>query len=185
VEKEDGSIFSRLLSCSSLREDAVQERLVWLLTIAAGIILLVAALWRQSDDRAGSGTSDDAVADRRIADSRTALDSLSHLPEPIWVEVLNGCGAPQVAARLTKKARALGIDVIDEGNAESFSFLQSMVIDRRGDWDLARRVAAALGIPHCIQQIRDDPSRLAAVSIIIGGDYERLKLLDQPPIDGE
>lgn len=185
MEKEDGSIFSRLLSCSSLREDAVQERLVWFLTIAAGIILLVAALWRQSDDNAGSEASDDAVADRRIADSRTALDSLSHLPEPIWVEVLNGCGAPQVAARLTKKARALGMDVIDEGNAESFSFLQSMVIDRRGDLDLARRVATVLGIPHCIQQIRDDPSRLAAVSIIIGRDYERLKLLDQPPIDGE
>lgn len=185
MEKEDGSIFNRLLSCSSLREDAVQERLVWLLTIAAGIILLVAALWRQSDDNAGSQVGDDAVADRRIADSRTALDSLSHLPEPIWVEVLNGCGAPQVAARLTKKARALGMDVIDEGNAESFSFLQSMVIDRRGDLDLARRVAAALGIPHCIQQIRDDSSRLAAVSIIIGRDYQRLKLLDQPPIDGE
>jgi len=163
----------------------VQERLVWFLTIAAGIILLVAALWRQSADNDGAETSDDAIAGRRIADSQTALDSLSHLPEPIWVEVLNGCGVSQVAAHLTKKVRTLGMDVIDEGNAESFSFLQSMVVDRRGDLDLARRVAAALGIPHCIQQIRDDPSRLAAVSIIIGRDYKRLKLLDQPPLDSE
>jgi len=47
-----------------------------------------------------------------------------------------------------------------------------------GDLEKARRVAEILGISNCIQQIDDNPSQLAEVSIIIGRDYERLHLLD-------
>jgi hypothetical protein len=79
---------------------------------------------------------------------------------------------------MTKKARAAGMDVIDEGNAESFGFLESVVIDRRGNLAKAREVATVLGIPRCIQQVRDDPSRLAEVSIVIGRDYRQLRLFD-------
>lgn len=146
----------------------MQERIAWLLVTTAGAILLVAALWQHSGGRAGGAV--------KVPD--ITLDPPLHLSETIRVEVLNGCGAPQAAARLTSKVRQLGMDVIDEGNAESFSFLQSMVIDRSGDLDKARQVAALLGIPHYIQQISDSPSRLAAVTIIIGRDYQQLKLLD-------
>jgi len=149
----------------------VQEKTVWLLAVAAGVILLVAAFWQHS-----GGTAADLRVDGSVADSTTAPPY--RLSDPVRVEVLNGCGVPRVAARLTRKARDLGMDVIDEGNAESFSFLQSMVIDRRGDLERARRVAASLGIPNCIQQISDDPSLLADVSIIIGGDYKQLRLLE-------
>jgi len=97
--------------------------------------------------------------------------------EPVRVQVLNGCGAPQAAARLTRRARALGLDVIDEGNADSFGFLESMVIDRRGDMTRARLVAELLGIPVCIQQITHHPSFLAEVSVVIGRDHEQLGLL--------
>ncbi len=146
----------------------MQERIAWLLAATAGAILLVAALWQYSGGR----------ADGAVEVPDITLDPPRHLSEIIRVEVLNGCGAPQAAARLTSKARQLGMDVIDEGNAESFSFLQSMVIDRSGDLDKARQVAALLGIPHYIQQISDSPSRLAAVTIIIGRDYQQLKLLE-------
>jgi hypothetical protein len=80
---------------------------------------------------------------------------------------------------MTKRARALGMDVIDEGNADTFSFFQSVVVDRRGNLERARWVATALGIPYCIQQIRSDPSRLAEVSIVIGRDYQQLGLFDR------
>jgi len=137
--------------------------------MGAGAILLVAALWQYSGGRTPGGKADE---------SDTVLNPPPHLHRPIRAEVLNGCGIPQAAARLTKKARALGIDVIDEGNAESFAFLQTMVIDRSGDLDKARQVAAILGIPRCIQQIRDESFRLAHVSIIIGRDHQQLGLLE-------
>jgi hypothetical protein len=94
------------------------------------------------------------------------------------VAVLNGCGEAQVAGRLTRKMRGLGFDVIYEGNAENFNFLQSMVVDRRGDLDKARRVGAALGLPH-LQQVSEDTFRLEEVAVIIGRDYRQVRLLDE------
>ena len=107
----------------------------------------------------------------------TAESSPPELEQPIRISIFNGCGAAQVAARMTKKARSLGLDVIDEGNADSFDYTYSMTIDRAGDLDKARRVADILGIPHYIQQISEDEYRLEEVSVIVGRDYEKLKLL--------
>ena len=100
------------------------------------------------------------------------------LTEGVRVSVLNGCGVPQVAARMTRRARSLGLDVIHEGNADNFGFLQSIVIDRAGDPEKASQVAALLNIPNWIQQISDDTYRLEEVQIIIGKDYKSLRLLD-------
>ena len=79
---------------------------------------------------------------------------------------------------VSPKARGLGLDVIHEGNADSFGFLQSIVIDRGGDPEKASQVAALLGIPNWIQQISDDTYRLEQVQIIVGRDYKSLKLLE-------
>ena len=141
----------------------MRERALWLLASMAGAILLMAAIWPRFEREDGA-----AVA------SASAL-----IPNVLArVSVLNGCGDPQVAARMRKKAQSLGLDVIDEGNAESFDFLHSLVIDRGGDMEKARRVAALLGIPHCIQQVSDDDYRLDDIRIIVGKDYKRLRLLD-------
>ena len=137
------------------------------LASVAGIVLLVTALHQNFDQR----------EEEREKAGKSPKASL-HLQEPIRVEVLNGCGIPQVAARLTKKSRALGLDVIHEGNAVSFNFLHTLVIDRSGDPGKARQVASVLGIPHCIQQITEDAYRLADVSIIIGRDYLQMNLLE-------
>ena len=140
---------------------------MWVLASVAGIVLLVTALHQNFDQR----------EEEREKAGKSPKASL-HLQEPIRVEVLNGCGIPQVAARLTKKSRALGLDVIHEGNAVSFNFLHTLVIDRSGDPGKARQVASVLEIPHCIQQITEDVYRLADVSIIIGHDYLQMNLLE-------
>jgi hypothetical protein len=140
----------------------VPERILWLLGIAAGAILLAAAFWPRIEDQAPVAPAPSPVP----------------LAPAVRVEILNGCGVSQVAARLTRKARSLGLDVIHEGNASSFEFLHTLVIDRSGDLDQARRVADLLGIPHLVQQQIEDPYRLAEVSIVIGRDYRRIELLD-------
>jgi hypothetical protein len=140
----------------------VQERLVLLLAGLAGVVLLVGGL-------------------RPYLESQPETVSTLSIPElkqPIRIAIFNGCGASQLAARMTKKARGLGLDVIDEGNADSFEYSYSMTIDRVGDLDKARRVADILGIPHYIQQVSEDEFRLEEVSVIIGRDYQKLRLLD-------
>jgi len=140
----------------------VREKILWLLACGAGIVLLAAAFLHRPAAETESGQ---------------ALESSLHLEGPIRVEILNGCGIPQAAARLTKKARSLGLDVIHEGNASSFNFLHTMVIDRSGNPDKADQVASVLGIGNQIQQVTDDAYRLADVTVVIGRDFKQLKLL--------
>jgi len=139
----------------------VQERALWLLASLAGVVLLVAGLRPHL---------------QRDAPAVPAAEG-PRLSETVNVAVFNGCGEAHLAARMTKRARSLGLDVILEGNADSFGYLESIVIDRGGDLTKARHVAALLGIPNCIQQISDDTYRMEDVAIIIGTDYKRLRLL--------
>lgn len=144
----------------------VQELILWGLAAVAIALLFKAAFWPHS-------AAPEPTPQREVPKPETA-PQLS----PIRVEILNGGGEPQVAARLRKKARALGLDVIHEGNAPSFNYLHTIVVDLDGDIEQARQVADVLGIPHFIQQKREDLFKLASVSIVIGRDYRRIGLLD-------
>ncbi len=144
----------------------VQELILWGLATVAIALLLKAAFWPQS-------AAPEPTAQQEFSKPETA-PQLS----PIRVEILNGGGESQVAARLRKKVRALGLDVIHEGNAPSFNYLHTLVVDLDGDIERARQVAEVLGIPHFIQQKKESQFSLASVSIVIGRDYRRIGLLD-------
>jgi hypothetical protein len=64
----------------------------------------------------------------------------------VRVEVLNGSGLSGVARDATSLLRDLGLDVVYYGNAETFSEDPSVVMDRVGRLEDARKVADALGI---------------------------------------
>ena len=144
----------------------VQELILWGLATVAIALLLKAAFWPHA-------AAPEPTPQQEVPKSETAPQS-----SPIRVEILNGGGESQVAARLRKKARALGLDVIHEGNAPSFNHLYTLVVDLDGDIEQARQVADILGIPHFIQQKRGSQFSLASVSIVIGRDYRRIGLLD-------
>lgn len=134
------------------------RRWLWLLVlpcIAAGAVLLRDRPWHE-------------------APAAPAADRVpSH---DIHVEVLNGCGQDGVARELGNRLRALGFDVITVGNAESYNYPETLVIDRVGKPDYAKQVSEAIGIPNTIQQIIPDPFRIEEVTVVIGGDYRRLEL---------
>jgi hypothetical protein len=88
------------------------------------------------------------------------------------VQVLNGCGVGGAGSSLASRLRqAGGFDVVEIGNADSFDFEQSVVVDRRGRGGAARRVAAALGGPPVILQRTSD--RRFDVTVIVGYDRGR------------
>jgi hypothetical protein len=173
-----------------------RDQAVWLVAAIAVAVLLTAATRRVYVDRLGGAVPPPQVAAPAALTSAEAESGeaagvlvtaapphlarapIAVLPgEPVRVEILNGCGAAHAAGRLTRRARALGLDVVDEGNAGGVGYVQSMVVDRRGNMGRARAVADLLGIPVCVQQVTDHPSVLAEVSIIIGHDHEQLQLL--------
>ena len=144
----------------------VQELILWGLATVAIALLLKAAFWPHA-------AAPEPTPQQEVTKPETAPQ-----PSPIRVEILNGGGESQVAARLRKKARALGLDVIHEGNAPSFNHLHTLVVDLDGNIEQARQVADILGIPHFIQQQKGNQFSLASVSIVIGRDYRRIGLLD-------
>jgi len=93
----------------------------------------------------------------------------------IQVDVLNGCGVSGVATQFTTYLRARGFDVVEMRNYKKFDVPHSLVIDRTGVKEHARRVAYALGIPpeNVVRQINED--YFVEVTVVIGKDYGSLK----------
>ncbi len=93
--------------------------------------------------------------------------------EIIQVEVRNGCGIEGLAGAMTLFLREHGYDVVGVGDYESFEAPRSMVIDRVGNLEMARKVAQELGIEQVEQDIR--PEYFLDASVVIGLDYETLR----------
>jgi hypothetical protein len=95
--------------------------------------------------------------------------------EVIQIDVLNACGVDGAASRMTSYLRSRGYDVVEMRNYKTFDIRESLVIDRIGNLDNARRVAYALGIDkeNVIQQISED--YYVDVSVLIGKDFRHLK----------
>lgn len=92
------------------------------------------------------------------------------LTERISVEVLNGAGVPGAAARITEALRDAGYDVKTFGNAPSFEYEETLVIDRSERSGAARSVADALGV----EEVRSEPQPALYLdaTIILGMDWK-------------
>jgi hypothetical protein len=87
----------------------------------------------------------------------------------VRVQVLNGCGVRGAGREIANRLRLKGYDVADVGNARTFDFAESVVIDRVGG-GRAREIASALGVENVIIQ-RIEGSRYDA-TMIIGKDFK-------------
>jgi len=100
--------------------------------------------------------------------------NLSVPEEPFQIEVLNGTGEPGVARLVTMKLRKMGIDVLIEGNARHFDYRESVLVDRKGNPELMKKLSRKLGVSSVVTQIQERP-RVDA-TLIIGWDRGRLRL---------
>ena len=92
----------------------------------------------------------------------------------VQVEVRNASGVPGVARRATLYLRQQGFDVV-EVTSSSTTSKQSTVIDRVGDAETARRVAAALGLTEGDVRLEERPDLMLDVTVELGEDHSRLK----------
>lgn len=88
----------------------------------------------------------------------------------ISVEVLNGSGETGAASRATRALRDAGYDVKTYGNASSFDYPETIVIDRSGAPGAARSVADALGVREIVDE--PQPSLYVDATIILGSDWK-------------
>jgi 3,4-dihydroxy-2-butanone 4-phosphate synthase len=93
----------------------------------------------------------------------------------VQIDVLNGCGVSGTGQKMTSFLRAAGYDVVDMGNYKTFDVKQSLVIDRSGNAEIAKRIASDLGIDpaHVIQEI--SPEYFVTASVVLGKDFKNLR----------
>jgi hypothetical protein len=107
--------------------------------------------------------------------SNDEVPATQESPGIIQLDVLNGCGARGAGATIMSRLRTAGFDVVEMKNYRSFDVPRTLVVDRIGNLDRARRVAAALGVApsNVVQQI--NPDYFVDVSVIVGGDFKTLR----------
>ncbi len=90
------------------------------------------------------------------------------------IEVMNGTGETGIAMKTATELRKMGIDVLIVGDAEGYDYDESLLIDRKGNDKLMKKLARQLGVDRIIQQIQARP--LVDATLIIGKDKDRLKI---------
>jgi len=116
---------------------------------------------------------------KTTAGKNMGVRNTGSLPDPtlsVRVSVLNGCGRPGLATIFTQKLRKEGFDVVNGvgGNADSFEFDVSVVVDRHGDRKKAEAVAQVLGIGEILDQRTENPYVIEDVVVVIGRDWDTL-----------
>ncbi|GEM_PF-1260583 len=97
------------------------------------------------------------------------------ISKPLQVEVLNGCGVPKLADKVTRYLRRRRVDVVQTGNYKNFNVTKSRIIDRRGNPENVRKIANILGIPVNRIGLKKDENLQLDATIILGADYNLLK----------
>lgn len=94
---------------------------------------------------------------------------------PIKAEIINACGIEGLGDRVTDTLRENKIDVIQSGNYYQFNVDNTLIIDRSGNSEKAKKIADVLGIPQeqIIRQL--NPALFLDVTVLTGKDYTNLK----------
>lgn len=110
---------------------------------------------------------------KEITDTSKTLTNQPNLT--IQLDVQNGTNENGVATRFTEYLRKNGVDVVEIGNYKSRDVEKTLVIDRSGDKNKAKKVAMTLGVneKNIIQQMNN--SLYLDVTVVIGKDFNELK----------
>jgi len=126
------------------------------LVALAGLAALAATAWlRRAQDPIGWP--------RAVAEELRAPDGVR-----VRVQVVNGTTTRGLARRATSLLRDRGFDVLEISTA-SDQLDSTLVLDRSGHPDWAKRVAAALGGARV--EARPDSSRYLDVTVILGRSW--------------
>ena len=145
--------------------------------IVAGILLL-GFIYSFSKNQTHQGVPIQVTFPKPSTKPILAKDVFIQNPiQDIKIEVLNGCGVPDLAAKTTKFLRSQQVDVVRSDNADHHQYQTTLIIQRNEKVESLQKVAASLGISvtdssHVI--ISPDESLGIDVTVILGKDYSTL-----------
>lgn len=95
-------------------------------------------------------------------------------PRIVQLDIVNRCSIRNAGTKTTDYLRSRGFDVVAVKSPRSPHVSKTLVIDRVGNLEAARRVAVALGVAdtEIVQQL--NPDYFVDVSVVLGDDYNSL-----------
>lgn len=130
---------------------------------------------RRAAARTGAGLGAAAL----IAALISSLGGCKKTPEPVafkansgQIQVLNGSGRAGQADVFRAYLIEQGFDVIESGNARSWSYEHTLVLARTPSDTIARGLAQVLGTTRIVHL--QHPASLVEATVIIGKDYKEL-----------
>ncbi|MBN1561677.1 LytR C-terminal domain-containing protein [candidate division KSB1 bacterium] len=101
--------------------------------------------------------------------------------QPLKIEVQNGCGVNGIATRITNNLAYLNYQVVGKGNADHWNYEQTILINLGSDKEKSiENLCKDIGIhKNDVYLLREKSD--ADVRLIIGNDYQSLKIFDVLP----
>jgi len=87
------------------------------------------------------------------------------------VEILNGYGGAGEANRLAAHLKKFGISVKRTGNAASFQYKETLIVDWKGKLDASLALAQVLSIDPTKIIVYDKPEKTLGITIVLGQDW--------------
>jgi anionic cell wall polymer biosynthesis LytR-Cps2A-Psr (LCP) family protein len=98
----------------------------------------------------------------------------------VTVEVLNGTATPGLAARAREVFLSYDLDVPEARNADNDGYEYTLVIDRAGAVETARRVAEIINCTRVQSRPDEGTDRGVDVTVILGRDFDGRTCTQQP-----
>jgi polyisoprenyl-teichoic acid--peptidoglycan teichoic acid transferase len=90
----------------------------------------------------------------------------------ITVEVLNGTKTPGLANRARDLFQSYDLEVMAPNNADNDQYLNTVVLDRKGNLDIARKVADILRCTRIYSKPDPQMDQAVDVTVILGKDFD-------------
>jgi hypothetical protein len=117
---------------------------------------------------APDGLNAGETASEEIAPAESGVKEAGAGTALITVKVWNASGRVGLAIQVVRRLRAAGVDVVEWGNYNGRQN-KSRVIDRSGQFERARTVAALLNVVSIYSDV--DPGLRTDVDVVLGEDF--------------
>jgi len=107
-----------------------------------------------------------------INKSLAKIEVLGSDMPPISVEILNGTDLSGLASRTAQLYRSFGFRIAAIANAELSNYSRTIVLDRKGNPEAAKRVADLIRCEQIHSQIDKNRDETVDITVILGRDFD-------------
>jgi len=90
----------------------------------------------------------------------------------VSIEVLNGTSVSGLARRAANVFQSFGYEVVSVANADNDDYQKTVVLDRKGTIEVARRVADLIRCQRVYSRLEDSVDTTIDVTLILGTDFD-------------